>query len=346
MRDDWRACLMDSGAVIEDSTVVDFGNPTRERRVVNAGGVLADLSHEGLIAVRGADAQKHLMSQLTNDVTKVSPQLSQLNGYCTPQGRLLAVMRVFLRGDAYYLALPRDRVEATTKRLRMYALNAKVAIEDAADSLIRIGAAGPKMDVELARFVDVPAAVDQVAQAAGLTVIRLAGITPRFEILGEFDAVKKLWNALTVNAAPVGADAWLLTDILAGIPRVSGATVEEFIPQMLNLQAIGGVSFTKGCYPGQEIVARTKYLGKLKRRMFIAHSDTSRRPNPGDDVFLAPAAAEPQKVGKIVCAAPAQDKGYSILVVMEIAQEEQALALDAPSGPALRLMALPYSVDS
>ncbi len=350
MRDDWRVFLTDAGAVIEDGNVVSFGNPTRERRVVNAGGILADLSHEGLIAVHGADAQKHLMGQFTNDVLKVTPELSQVNGYCTPQGRLLAILRLFKRGETYYLSLPRDRVEPIIKRLRMYALNAKVTLEDASETLVRVGVGGPKIASDLARVSSVPEADNQVTQTQNVTVVRLPGMTPRFEIVGDAADVKKIWSSLSVNSTPVGADAWMLTDILAGLPTVTGATVEEFIPQMLNLQSVGGISFNKGCYPGQEIVARTKYLGKLKRRMYLAHSDTSLRPTPGDDVFLAAGTAtdaqEPQKVGKIVCAAPAQDKGFSMLAVLEIARADEPLALAAPIGPPLKLMALPYAVDS
>lgn len=347
MREDWREFLVENGAVIENGQVVSFGNPTRERRIVHAGTMLADLSHRGLIAVHGDDAKSFLLAQFTNDIKQISPQLSQINGYCTPKGRLLAIFHAFQRGDTFYLGTQRDRVEPVIKRLRMFVMRAKATLEDASDSLVHIGLAGPKAANELKAIFPIPEAVFESTQQGDVNVIRLPGAIARFEIIGPVDDVKKIWNSLSVDAAAVGADPWELTDILAGVPAIFDETVEEFVPQMVNLDVIGGLSFKKGCYPGQEIVARMHYLGKLKRRMYLSQCNATVAPRPGNDVYVADTEnAEPQKAGKVVNAVLAQDKGYAILSVLEIAKADGPLTLGAPTGSPLTLMPLPYTVDS
>ncbi len=347
MRENWKRFLInDAGAVEQEGVIIHFGNPERELRVVNTGNVIVDLSHQGLVSLHGKDTQEFLQGQFCNDVRAVDAGHSQINGYCSPKGRLLTSFRLFQRHDLIYMCLPEDLLEPTTKRLRMFVLRADVKLEDVSESLAQIGFAGRQADQFLREIVpEIPRQENEVTTYEDLTIIRLPGIHPRFHILGEFPAMKKLWQALDVHAAPVGFDAWRLLDIQAGIPTVTPATSEAFVPQMLNFQAIGAVSFKKGCYTGQEIVARTQYLGKLKRRLYLAHVEASACPQAGDALF-SPDSDSGQGTGKVVNAAPHPDGGYELLAVIEISSAEQNhLHLHDANGPKVTLKTLPYPVE-
>lgn len=343
----WKDFLANAGAEIRDDEVISFGNPDLELRVVTTGNVIADLSHIGLLGVRGEDAQVFLQGQLTNDVRAVSERHSQLTAYCSPKGRMLANGRLFLRGDALYLRLPRETLGSVLHRLRMYVMRSKVAIEDATDTLVRIGLSGPSADTELQNTLGAaPAYVNDVIQHQGITAIRIPGPHPRFELYGDADAMKKLWTALDVQAAPVGSAPWGLLDILSGIPTVYPATADAFVPQMANMQLLNGISFQKGCYTGQEIIARTQFLGKLKRRMYRVHIDADTAPQPGDELF-APDAEPAQSAGRIVDATPHPDGGFEALAVVQIASAETGeVRLGGPEGPLLRFGTLPYPFES
>ncbi|MFZ5592918.1 MAG: YgfZ/GcvT domain-containing protein [Pseudomonadota bacterium] len=338
MNSEWKTFLEGDGAVIEDGGVRHFGDSAQELQAADRGTVLADLSHQGLIKISGADAATFLQSQLTNDVREVSEQRSQLSAYCSPKGRMLACFRLFMRDGAYYLRLPLEIVEPTMKRLRMFVLRAKVTLEDASDTLVRIGLAGP----DAAKILNgAPETVDDASDATGSTVIRVPGAQPRFEIIGSANAIEEIWTRLRPHATPVGASAWDLLDIRAGIPTVYAATADAFVPQMTNLDTLGGVSFTKGCYPGQEIVARVHYLGTIKRRMYLVHSATDAAPRPGDAVHAAGNTGK-QNVGTIVSAQPSPAGGFEALAVIEVnAIEDGGARLRTASGMPLTALDLP-----
>ncbi len=346
MKPEWKRFLLDRGAELDaDERVLHYGNPDLELRVVTSGDVICDLSHFGLLAAHGEDARDFLQAQLTNDLRRVDEGRSQLSAYCTPKGRMLAVFRLFLREAHFYLEMPRALVEPTLGRLRKYVLRAKVSLEDASDALVRMGLSGPNAERELGEVLGTapPTEADGVVHADGLTVIRIPGPHPRFELHGDLEAVQRAWTRLDVRAAPVGAEPWTLLDILAGIPTVLPETVEAFVPQMANLHAVGGLSFEKGCYPGQEVVARMQYLGKLKRRMYRFHVDGDAPSEPGMDIYAPGGGTPDQSVGKVVAAAPWPDGGRELLAVVQIASAEAGgLRLGAPDGPALEPRELPY----
>lgn len=343
MKPEWKTFLENRGAEFIDGTVVSFGNPVRELRMVTTGDVITDLSHWGLVAVHGEDAQAFLQGQFTNDLREVSESHSQLNAFCSPKGRVLANFRIFRRNSSYYLRMPRAQVDPCLKRLRMFVLRAQVTLEDASDHLVRIGLSGPEVESRLReQFGKAPQQPDDALQVDDLTVVRLRGPQPRFEIYGELDAMKKLWTALDVHAAPVGCQPWALLDVYAGVPVIHPDTSDAFVPQMINLQIIDGVNFKKGCYTGQEVVARMQYLGKLKRRMYRAHIDMSECPPPGTQLF-ARESTSGQGAGRVVNAAPAPAGGCELLVVVEIAsRESDAIHLSSIDGPPLQFESLPY----
>ncbi|WJW76742.1 folate-binding protein YgfZ [Thiohalobacter sp. IOR34] len=343
MKAEWKTFLEAAGAEFDDTGKVgSYGSLKRELSVALTGNVFADLSHLALIAVHGEDAAEFLQGQLSNDIREVTPEHSQLSSYCNPKGRILATFRVFQRDGIYYLALPMELAEPILKRLQMFVLRAAVTLEEVTDTFVHIGVSGDDAPRELENLLDrLPQAVDEVVSQQLCTVLRIPGIHPRYEIYGPLDELKRLWDGLNVRFAPVGEPAWGLLNVAAGLPVIYPQTSEAFVPQMVNLHLVGGVSFKKGCYPGQEVVARMQYLGKLKRRMYLAWVDAEQAPQPGDELYT-PDNGE-QSAGKIVEARPHPDGGYLLLAVIQISGADAGqIHLDSPEGPRLEFRDLPY----
>ncbi len=306
-----------------------------------------ELSDYGLIKIEGDDAETFLHAQFTNDLQHgVDDSRSQLSAYCSPKGRILALFRIYKSNNIYYLSMPREIVEATHKRLSMFVLMSKVTLENVSDSIGQLGVAGPGIEEKLKALVgQPPEEMDGVAVSDAVTIIRIPGPYPRFLLLGATDEIGSLSTKLTTFATEVSPNAWELLDIRAAIPVIHQANVDAFVPQMVNLQAIDGLNFKKGCFPGQEIVARMQYLGKLKRRMYLVHSDCEDVATTGDAIYVH--ESEPRKVGTVVMAQPAPQGGSDLLIVAEIeATDTQALhQLENAESP-LQLMELPYSLET
>ncbi|MCG6984003.1 MAG: folate-binding protein [Thiocapsa sp.] len=303
---------------------------------------LFDLSHLGLIAVRGDDAADFLQGQLTNDIRELSETHVQWSSHCSQKGRMLASFLVIRAGDAFYLQLPAQRVPELLKRLRMFVLRSRVTLEDASDELVRIALTGDCAAVLLAkRGLPVPDQANGLALTDGLAVIRLSGHLPRLELIGPPDSMREHWEAFRGTATPSNADGWTLLDIRAGIPTVYNQTADAFVPQMANMQLIDGVSFNKGCYTGQEVVARMQYLGKLKRRMYLAELESDVPPQPGDGLVSASSASQ-QGSGWVVSASRTEDGRYELLAVVEINAAESGEVRLGEGGPLLRLKDPPY----
>lgn len=254
-------------------------------------GAAVALDSLAYIEVTGADARDFLQGQFSNDLDAVAAgdadggaPACQLNAYCNPKGRALAVMRVLRLGDGWVLLAPAALAEQLIKRLRMFVLRAKVSIE--ARPVVLRGVVGAP-DPELKR-----AAADH----AGTVCAEVAGVVPRQLIIGDAPAM----DALAPEPS-VSDDKWRLVDILSGIPQVYPATAEAFIPQFINLDRVGGLSFSKGCYPGQEIIARLRYRGRVKQRLVAARARGLESLAPGDPVGAGDSG---RKIGLVVDAAP------------------------------------------
>ncbi len=336
MNDEWQSFLAAQGART-DAEGVSF--PTTASGRDN----LFDLSHLGLIAIRGADADQFLQGQLSNDIRELTEGHSHLSCHCNPKGRMIANFRLFRREGGIYLQLPGENLSPLLKRLGMFKLRAEVDLHDASDELMRMGLAGPRAPAMLtAATGTAPQKENDVLQHNGLTIIRLPGDSTRFEILGSAQSLSQVWTDLAEQGAkPANGEQWSLLDIRAGLPTIYSSTSEVFVPQMTNMQLVDGVSFTKGCYTGQEVVARMQYLGKLKRRMYLARVEGSVSPQAGDELY-APGSESGQGAGRIVDACPSGDGGHELLAVMEIAAAETGNVRLGENGPQLHLQDLPY----
>jgi len=341
----WHDFLVSQGAQFKDNVVEHFGKIDTERKAVVSLDILCDLTHLGFISVTGNDAQSFLQNQLSNDINQVSEQRSQLNAYCTAKGRALALFRVFRFHDTYYLQLPVERIDATQKRLQMFVLMSKVTLQNARDRFFAFGISGPNAPKKLERIcTSIPQNEDTCTSTEDLIITRVRGQQPRYIVAGAFEAISAAWDKLKVDSMLCGNHAWSYLDIHAGVPQIYEANVEEFVPQMLNLHSIDGISFQKGCYPGQEVVARMHFLGKLKRRMYLAHAKSEQAPRAGDLIFASGEESE-QGIGRIVQSEAAPDGGFDLLAVLQIANAEaKPLHLLGPDGPSLTLKELPYSV--
>lgn len=340
---EWLNFLENTHARIDNDTVADFGNPAAERHAAAQGNIIADLSHFALLRAEGPETRDFLQGQLSNDLRLLDATHAQLSSYCSPKGRMLAVFHLFQRGETIYLQLPAPIAEGVLKRLRMFILRAKVKLE-AEVGLVRFGVSGPDVEPLLvAALGSVPASPGEAASSGDVTQIRLAGPHPRFEVIAPMERARALWAALAGKITPVGAGPWSWLDIQAGVPTVLPETSEEFVPQMANLDLIGGVNFKKGCYPGQEIVARMHYLGKLKQRMLRLHMAGEAVPKPGERLYAK--SFGDQAAGTVVVAEPSPDGGSDILAVVQIEPARGGdIRLASIDGPLLAIQPLPYSI--
>ncbi|MEC5217092.1 folate-binding protein YgfZ [Actimicrobium sp. GrIS 1.19] len=331
--------------------MADWHDFTEQSGATHAAPVAADtaffgaLTDLGLIAFSGDDAANFLHNQLTIDVEHLGPAAARLAGYCTPKGRLLASFLMWRSADNIVLELARELQPAIQKRLQMFVLRAKVKLADITDSHALIGLGGAAAAQALLQWFPVLPALPYAALSNDHgTLIRLADAAalPRYQWITTPELAQAAWPILQqAGLALVGAAHWRLTEIIAAVPHITLATQEKFVPQMVNLEAIGGVNFKKGCYPGQEIVARSQYLGKLKRRMLPA---TVMAPDvtAGMEVF---AAADPeQPCGMIVNAAAGSDgKAHCLVEIKTAAIDNDTIHLGA-GGPILTFAALPYAL--
>jgi tRNA-modifying protein YgfZ len=330
-----------------EQTVQDFGRVLRAADL--AGGFVAMVTDQGLIAVTGDDAASFLHNQLTNDVEHLGLDEARLAGYCTAKGRLQASFLIWRNPGLILLQLPRDIQPALQKRLQMFVLRAKAQLSDATqrpEVQVILGFGGAKAPQALqALFGNLPERPYGKLDHALGTVIRLADAfgAPRYQWLTSNENAQAAWPALSAALAAGGDSAWQLSGIHAGVPTIVAKTQEQFVPQMINFELLGGVNFKKGCYPGQEIVARSQYLGKLKRRTVLVHIDGMAK--AGDEVF---AVADPeQPCGMVVNAAPDGQGGVDALVEMKLAAMEEAqIRLGSATGTPIALLPMPYPLDA
>jgi len=337
---EWHDFLLSQAVQIEDNWVTHCQSPASSAAQQNR---LCALTQLACVEVKGDDAQNFLHNQLSNDIRQLDHQTAQLAAYCSAQGRVITLFWIFKQHSSYFLLMPRDRVEATVKRLRMFVLMSKVEINDVSDDWHCLGIFGAH-SAEALRSLSVEASATTLglSHGDGLIAIRCHGELPRYLLIVNHAQAQQTWLSLASQASCVATREWIAEDIRDGVPQVYQATTEAFVPQMLNLHSLDAISFTKGCYPGQEVVARMKYLGKLKRRMFHAEIESEHSISVGDDIL----AEDEKPVGKVVDIAPLADhRGYRLLAVLLVSASEEPLHIKGNTHYHLNIKDLPYQVE-
>jgi folate-binding protein YgfZ len=337
----WQEALSQRGASFEGAEISAFGNAAAELAAARDAAVLCDLAPLAALRVAGPDAEAFLQGQLTSDLTTLDYGSSQYSAWCSPKGRVLA--NFLLRrssGQTFELILPAPLLEPIRKRLGMFVLRAKVKLEDASATSVRIGIGGPAAAQAVAAVVGSTPSLHQSVPRDGALLLQLNGAC--FMAIVEPERAAELWDRLAAHARPAGFSCWRWLLVRAGVPVILPPTQDRLIPQAINWDALGGVSFQKGCYTGQEIVARTQYLGRLKERTVLAHAELD-VVNPG--MLLFSASFGDQSCGMVLNAAPAPAGGSDLLAVAQIAAAEKGdLRLAAVDGSPLSLLALPYEL--
>lgn len=290
---------------------------------------VAPLPHLGVIRVQGEDAARFLQGQLTQDFALLGPNQARLAAFCTAKGRMQASFIGFSPTPGeFLLIMSRDIMAPTLKRLSMFVLRAKAKLSDASADFGLYGLGGSAVGALAA------AAPWSTMRSGAATVVRLYPAEGQARALwvGPADAPAPAGSAMTV-------DLWQWSEVRSAVATVTGPIVEAFVPQMLNYESVGGVNFKKGCYPGQEVVARSQFRGTLKRRVWPAHG-----PGPfaaGQEVFHASDPSQP--CGLVAQAAVSPDGGWDAIVSLQItAAQGGRLNAGAPDGPAIELLPLPY----
>ena len=289
------------------------------------------LTHLGVIKVEGADAAKFLHGQLTQDFELLGLTEARLAAFCSAKGRMQASFYGFKRSPTEILLIcNRDVLAPTLKRLSMFVMRAKAKLTDASDEFILFGLAGHAMDSLAAQAHPVWSKTEK--DSINIITLYPADGTPR-----------ALWVAPAAVPPPAGpnlsADDWAWGEVRSGVVLISAPVFEAFVPQMLNYESVGGVNFKKGCYPGQEVVARSQFRGTLKRRAYLVHSDAPMK--AGDEVFQVDDADQP--CGIVVQASASPVSGFDAIVSLQVSAFESGhLHLGAATGPTLSASAPPY----
>ncbi len=312
-----------------------FAPAQQEAAAALAQTVISPLAHLGAIRASGTEAELFLQGQLSNDLRRLGAAQAQLSSYNSPKGRVLDLLVLRRDSDSILLEARHDTLGATLKRLRMFVLRSKVALEDLGARYAAFGLSGPAA-AELLRQAGLPQPAQDwdCADADGVTVMRRPGAgAPRYSVHAAPERLAALWGEFASQSRPVGTAAWRLLDILAGLPAIRPQTADHFVAQMLNLDHLGAISFSKGCYPGQEIVARMHYLGNLKRRMFLCRAGAGEAA-PGMPIHAADGDA--QAIGEVVDGAPHPEGGSAFLAVLQLGHgADPQIRLGAADGALL-----------
>ena len=305
---------------------------------------VSPLPHLGVIQAQGEDAANFLHNQLSNDVLLLPVGQSRLAAFCSAKGRMQAsFMLVKTAPDTVLLVLSLDLLPQTLKRLSMFVLRAKVKLSDATGQWQLRGLLG-----DSARAVFTGQAASPVGSAAPWQTMAVNGahaVALYPAVLGTVQVPRALWLAPQDQAQPTGpdvaTDVWQWSEVMSGVTLVTQPVFEAFVPQMLNYESVGGVNFKKGCYPGQEVVARSQFRGTLKRRTALVHSPVAL--TAGQDVFT-PADPE-QPCATVVLSAPRPDgQGFDALVSGTLESQQAGWHVGHAEGAALEVLPLPYAL--
>lgn len=343
----WHQFLAQQGGHFDRDVVISFGETAADYTTLGTTTTLTDLGDQGLLSLSGVQSTKFLQGQVTCDVNALKGSTSILGAICNLKGRVTASFRLIQprpnagEAECILMLMHRELVPSTLATLSKYAVFSKTSLLDHSGDYRQFGVAGPDPSTALATlFTEIPVATDHIVQGDLATLIRVDA--ERFIVLVPQVNAEAVWRKLAANATLAGLPFWQLLNVRAGVAVIEPDISGGFVPQMLNYQALGAVSFKKGCYTGQEIVARMQYLGKLKRRLYRLAADSIKVCHPGVAITLVDSE---QEVGQVVFAAQADVTTQEILAVLtqEAAQQRQLAIAGTPIS--VTLLPLPYSLD-
>jgi len=289
----WTEFLTEQGAnFTEDNRITTFGHPEIERFLIKNGPVVTNLTHQALLKLSGSDTFDFLQGQLTSDVSEVNENKAQLSAYCDPQGNVLAVFLIFKKGDDFYLSFDDSLKDTIQKRLTMFFMRSDVKITDVSNEMIHIGFAGEFGDLDIQRRLSTK--VKEVYESGSVEeegmedvfVVKVPGPYHKYDLFGPAEQIKQAWLKLRDNSDVTNTQDWNLLNIAAGVPEITANNTGQFIGQFINLDKLDAINFQKGCFPGQEIIARVHYRGKVTKRMFRVRIEDSLELASGDDLVL------------------------------------------------------------
>jgi folate-binding protein YgfZ len=306
MQDTWQDFLKEQGATIQANGDVEFDNQDIN---ISKSPIVSPLSGFALLAVSGNDRHAFLHGQFINDLNLIETPAVQLSAWCNPKGRVITNFIVINTGISYLLVFKQELKEYVQKRLTMFVMRSDVMIEDISESSPLVGLANINNLPALATVI--PTNAGEVYAVDGLVIINHPDNSGRYLMTGSIDALTRKLPEL--NKALSNSSIWELLDVLAGLPWITSNTQEQFLPQMLNLDLLNGLSYQKGCYPGQEVIARLHYRGEIKKRLQLIKSES--KLTVGDDITLEQSE---NKVGTVVSSANHPDGYYYGLAVIEL----------------------------
>lgn len=312
MNQNWKNFLLSQNAIFESDTRIVF-----PAKADHNGNTICPVGHLAVLTISGKDAAKLLQGQITCNVNDVTETKSSLGALCNPKGRAVTTFLLVKTGAAFLMVLPEELLKPVKKRLQMYVLRSDVALTDSSGEFCLVGLCHSANQAE-------PLFATNQQE---IISINFSATQSRYLIIAEADKAVALWSERVGNQGfdVENSEQWRYLDIISGIPWLTTETSEEFIPQMLNLDLFGGISFNKGCYTGQEIVARTHYLGKAKRALFLAECDSPTTPEPNSSIIDDSTGTE-QTIGKVLLAQRARSMPGNegthckMLVVLQVSE--------------------------
>ena len=347
----WHDFLTSQNAQFDSTGQIQtFGQAELERFLIKNGPVVTSLTHQGLIKVSGGDAVSFLQGQLTTDIHQISETQAQFSAYCDPKGQVLALFLVFKYQGNIYLSFNHSLKEAVLKRLSMFVMRSDVQLTDVSNQLIHIGFAGEFGDLDIQRRLNTKVKKEyetsciQTDGMEDVCVVKVPGPYHKYDLFGPVDQIQKVWKNLRNNADVTNSYDWNLLNITAGIPDVTEQTTAQFLAQFLNLDKLNAIDFKKGCFPGQEMIARVHYRGKVTKRMFRIRTESVLHLKAGKILFLKDSTGKPHKL-TIITANPNVFEGSLCLAVGTLKSLEAIEgSLITESGDLAFIEPLPYPI--
>ncbi len=339
MHADWQNFLKNEGATFKNEKLLAYTNEYKSGQSID--NIITDLSHLALIEVSGDDVIDFLNKQFTTNIKKLAKHQLQFCAWCNPKGQVKITFFIYRHETGCNILLPAELQKLFIEQIKMYIMRENVKLIDKSNELVRVGIQTNDNRI-LAKFIEpLPKQEGDITIQNNLHCLRVFGSrnnSQRYIFIGSVERLTNLWKELLRHVTPVETSIWKLLDIQAAYPWIGTQTAQKFLPQILNLDLINGLDYQKGCYPGQEIIARAHFRGQLKRCLYLATCTTDTCPENNDSII----SSEGNNVGTIINTQVFSGKHY-LLAVIEKKLIGNILSIHDPGGPKISVETLPYN---